>query len=67
MGLPMCTLPLQPGTVRLMLIRDVDTGTIVDAEVFFSGGEADAARSSLLIGLDGEFRDYRPGVITDGT
>ena len=54
------TLPLQPGAVRLMLIRDIDSGTIVDAEVFFSASEADAARSTLQIGLDGEFRDYQP-------
>jgi hypothetical protein len=54
----MATLPLQPGAVRLMLIRDVDTGTIVDAEVFFSGDEAVSAREGLVIGLDGEFRDY---------
>jgi len=54
------TLPLQPGCVRLMLIRDVDTWSIVDAEVFFSGDEAVAARSVLQVGLDGEFRDYRP-------
>lgn len=56
----MTILPLQPGSVRLMLIRDVDTGAIVDAEVFFSGDEAVRARSALVIGLDGEFRDYRP-------
>jgi hypothetical protein len=54
------TLPLQPGCVRLMLIRAVDTGTIVDAEVFFDGDEAVRARDSLVAGLDGEFRDYRP-------
>lgn len=56
----MATLPLQPGAVRLMLIRDADAGTIVDAEVFFSGDEAVSARSALIVGLDGEFRDYRP-------
>jgi hypothetical protein len=54
------TLPLQPGAVRLMLIRDTDTGEILDAEVFFSGDKAEAARSALLIGLSGEFRDYHP-------
>jgi hypothetical protein len=54
------TLPLQDGAVRLMLVRDVDTGSIVDAEVFFSADKADAARSALLIGLEGEFRDYHP-------
>jgi hypothetical protein len=56
----MTTLPLQPGAVRLMLIRDVDTGAIVDADVFFDGDEAVRARAALLVGLDGEFRDYRP-------
>jgi hypothetical protein len=54
------TLPLQSGSVRLMLIRDVDSGAIVDAEVFFTADEADRARAGLVIGLDGEFRDYRP-------
>lgn len=53
------TLPLQPGSVRLMLIRDVDTGVIVDAEVFFTADAAERARADLLIGLDGsEFRDF---------
>jgi hypothetical protein len=51
-------LPLQPGAVRLMLIREIDTGTLADAEVFFTGADADRARACLLTGLDGEFRDY---------
>lgn len=54
------TLPLQPGSVRLMMIREVDSGAIVDAEVFFDGEEAERARDTLLIGLTSEFRDYRP-------
>jgi hypothetical protein len=54
------TLPLQPGSARLMLVRDVDTGAIVDADVFFDGGEAERARAALLVGLDGEFRGCRP-------
>jgi hypothetical protein len=32
----------------------------LDAEVFFTADQAEAARSTLLIGLDGEFRDYHP-------
>jgi hypothetical protein len=60
------TLPLQPGCVRLMLIRAAATGTIVDAVVFFDGDEAVRARASLLVGLDGEFRDYRPDVRVEG-
>lgn len=56
----MTTLPLRPGSVRLMLIRDVDTGVIVDADVFFDGAAAGRARAALLVGLDGEFRDYAP-------
>jgi hypothetical protein len=55
------TLPLQPGSVRLMLVRDVDTGRILDIQAFFDGYEADFARNSLAPGLEGEFRDYRPG------
>jgi hypothetical protein len=54
------TLPLQPGSVRVMLIRAAATGTIVDAVVFFDGDEAVRARDNLAAGLDGEFRDYRP-------
>jgi hypothetical protein len=54
------TLPLQPGSVRLMLIRAAATGTIVDAVVFFDGDEAERARDNLDAGLIGEFRDYRP-------
>jgi hypothetical protein len=54
------TLPLQPGCVRLMLIRYVDTRTYIGVEVFFDGDEAIRARDSLAPGLEGEFRDYRP-------
>jgi hypothetical protein len=61
------TLPLQPGCVRLMLIRYADTGLIVDAVVFFDGDEAIRARDSLAPGLEGEFRDYRPDTPQDGT
>jgi hypothetical protein len=52
--------PLRPGSVRLMLIRDVDSGAIVDADVFFTADDAEHARAGLVIGLDGEFRDYAP-------
>jgi hypothetical protein len=54
------TLPLQPGSVRLMLIRSSDSGQIIDAEVFFDGDAAERDRGQLLLGLYGEFRDYAP-------
>jgi hypothetical protein len=53
------TLPLQPGSVRVMLIRYPGTFSIVDIEVFFDGDEAERARDNLDAGLIGEFRDYR--------
>jgi hypothetical protein len=52
------TLPIQPGCIRLMLIWDMATIRIVDAEVFTDGDEAAQARANLRAGLDGEFRDY---------
>jgi hypothetical protein len=61
------TLPLQPGSVRLMLIRAAATGTIVDAVVFFDGDEAVRARDNLAPEFEGEFRDYRPDTPQDGT
>jgi hypothetical protein len=62
------TLPLQPGCVRVMLIRYPGTFRIVDIEVFFDGDEAERARDNLDARLIGEFRDYRPdGRVQGGT
>jgi hypothetical protein len=55
----MGVLPLRFGSVRMMLIRESDSGAIVDADLFFDGDEAVAARDALQVGLYGEFRDYR--------
>ena len=59
----MAVLPLRPGSVRLMLIRDI-SGVIVDAEVFFSAEDAQRGRADLILGLTAEFRDYHPGEVT---
>jgi hypothetical protein len=54
------TLPLRPGSARLMITRDSRRGLILDAEVFFTTGDADAAAAKLTGTLDAEFRDYHP-------